>query len=175
MDNKSAQKRLLVIDDEENMRHMLASLLGKAGYLVDTASDGYEGLQIIDRNQYDFILCDIKMPRIDGMEFLKSARDKIADITVIMMSAYGTIDTAVKAMKLGAYDYISKPFKTDEVYLALKKAEERESLKRETFSSKNVFRKLKKVITSAKWWQKAELCSQYSVYPLKSQNIIPLY
>jgi two-component system response regulator AtoC len=74
---------LLVIDDEENMRHMLASLLGKAGYLVDTASEGYEGLQMIDRNQYNFILCDIKMSRIDGMEFLRSARDKIADTTVI--------------------------------------------------------------------------------------------
>ncbi|MBA3017535.1 MAG: sigma-54-dependent Fis family transcriptional regulator [Desulfobacteraceae bacterium] len=143
MDNKSAQKRLLVIDDEENMRHMLASLLGKAGYLVDTASDGYEGLQMIDLNQYDFILCDIKMPRIDGMEFLKSARDKITDTPVIMMSAYGTIDTAVEAMKLGAYDYISKPFKTDEVYLTLKKAEERESLKRENFQLKERIKRIK--------------------------------
>jgi len=143
MDNKSAQKRLLVIDDEENMRHMLASLLGKAGYLVDTASDGYEGLQMIESNQYNFILCDIKMPRIDGMEFLKSARDKITDTTVIMMSAYGTIDTAVEAMKLGAYDYISKPFKTDEVYLTLKKAEERESLKRENFQLKERIQRIK--------------------------------
>ena len=143
MNNKSAQKRLLVIDDEENMRHMLASLLGKSGYLVDSASDGYEGLQMIDRNQYDFILCDIKMPRIDGMEFLKSARDKIEGTPVIMMSAYGTINTAVKAMKLGAYDYISKPFKTDEVYLALKKAEERESLKRENFQLKESIQRIK--------------------------------
>jgi len=143
MDNKPAQKRLLVIDDEENMRHMLISLLGKSGYLVDTASDGYEGLQMIDRNQYDFILCDIKMPRIDGMEFLRSACDKIADTTVIMMSAYGTIDIAVKAMKLGAYDYISKPFKTDEIYLALKKAEERESLKKENFQLKERIQRIK--------------------------------
>jgi two-component system response regulator AtoC len=143
MDNKSAQKRLLVIDDEENMRHMLISLLGKSGYLVDTASDGYEGLQMIDRNQYDFILCDIKMPRIDGMEFLRSACDKIADTIVIMMSAYGTIDIAVEAMKLGAYDYISKPFKTDEIYLALKKAEERESLKRENFQLKERIQRIK--------------------------------
>lgn len=143
MDNKPAQKRLLVIDDEENMRHMLISLLGKSGYLVDTASDGYEGLQMIDRNQYDFILCDIKMPRIDGMEFLRSSCDKIADTTVIMMSAYGTIDIAVKAMKLGAYDYISKPFKTDEIYLALKKAEERESLKKENFQLKERIQRIK--------------------------------
>jgi two-component system response regulator AtoC len=167
MDNKSVQKRLLVIDDEENMRHMLASLLGKAGYLVDTASDGYEGLQIIDRNQYDFILCDIKMPRIDGMEFLKSARDKIADTTVIMMSAYGTIDTAVKAMKLGAYDYISKPFKTDEVYLALKKAEERESLKRENFQLKERIQKIKESYNFGKMVAKSRVMQ--SIFSLSAK------
>jgi two-component system response regulator AtoC len=85
---------------------------------------------------YDFILCDIKMPHMSGMDFLKSSRDKIGSTTVIMMSAYGTIDTAIEAMKLGAYDYISKPFKTDEVYLTLKKAEERESLRQENFQLK---------------------------------------
>ena len=110
-------KRLLIIDDEENMRHMLSTVLGKAGYLVDTASNGSEGLQMTEKTRYDFILCDIKMPIMSGMEFLKAARDKIGTTTVIMMSAYGTNDTAVEAMKLGAYDYISKPFKTDEVYL----------------------------------------------------------
>jgi len=168
MDNKSAQKRLLVIDDEENMRHMLASLLGSnAGYLVDTASDGYEGLQMIDRNQYDFILCDIKMPRIDGMEFLKSARDKIADTTVIMMSAYGTIDTAVKAMKLGAYDYISKPFKTDEVYLALKKAEERESLKRENLQLKERIQKIKESYNFGKMVAKSRIMQ--SIFSLSAK------
>jgi len=168
MDNKSAQKRLLVIDDEENMRHMLASLLGSnAGYLVDTASDGYEGLQMIDRNQYDFILCDIKMPRIGGMEFLKSARDKIADTTVIMMSAYGTIDTAVKAMKLGAYDYISKPFKTDEVYLALKKAEERESLKRENLQLKERIQKIKESYNFGKMVAKSRVMQ--SIFSLSAK------
>ncbi|MCD4805959.1 MAG: sigma-54 dependent transcriptional regulator [Desulfobacterales bacterium] len=167
MDNKSAQKRLLVIDDEENMRHMLASLLGKAGYLVDTASDGYEGLHMIDRNQYDFILCDIKMPRIDGMQFLKSARDKIADTTVIMMSAYGTIDTAVKAMKLGAYDYISKPFKTDEVYLALKKAEERESLKRENLQLKERIQKIKESYNFGKMMAKSRVMQ--SIFSLSAK------
>jgi two-component system response regulator AtoC len=84
-----------------------------------------------EKNGYDFILCDIKMPRMDGLEYLKAARTRIENTTVIMMSAYGTIDTALEAMKLGAYDYISKPFKTDEVLLTLKKAEEREVLKKE--------------------------------------------
>jgi len=124
-------KELLVIDDEENMRHMLAALLGKSGYSVDTAGDGNEGLQMLSQKDYAFILCDIKMPGMDGMEFLKSMRDRLGSATVIMMSAYGTLETAVEAMKLGAYDYISKPFKTDEVLLSLKKAEEREILKQE--------------------------------------------
>ena len=131
MSDNYSKKRLLVIDDEANMRHMLSTVLKKADYIVDSASDGAEGLQMIEQGRYDFILCDIKMPTMGGMEFLEAARDKLNGTTVIMMSAYGSIDTAIGAMKLGAYDYISKPFKTDEVYLTLKKAEERESLKKE--------------------------------------------
>jgi two-component system response regulator AtoC len=131
MDNGNLKKRLLVIDDEANMRHMLSTVLKKAGYVVDSAADGFEALQILHQAQYDFILCDIKMPKMDGMQFLKSSRDRIGSTTVIMMSAYGSIDTAIEAMKLGAYDYISKPFKADEVYLALKKAQERETLRQE--------------------------------------------
>jgi len=131
METKTPIKRLLVIDDEENMRHMLSTVLSKGGYLVDTASDGSEGLKMIDETHYDYVLCDIKMPKMSGMDFLKAAREKLNSTTVIMMSAYGTIDTAIAAMKLGAYDYISKPFKADEVYMTLKKADERESLKRE--------------------------------------------
>ncbi len=128
---KNLKKRLLIIDDEANMRHMLSTVLNKAGYLVETAADGSAGLEMIQQARYDFILCDIKMPKMNGMEFLKLSRDRIGASTVIMMSAYGSTDTAIEAMKSGAYDYISKPFKTDEVYLTLKKAEERESLKAE--------------------------------------------
>ena len=130
--NKDSRfRRLLVIDDEENMRHMLSALLKKSGYKVDLAADGCEGLKVLGQTHYDFVLCDIKMPNMDGMAFLREAGDRIKNSTVIMMSAYGTIETAIEAMKLGAYDYISKPFKSDEVNLALKKAEERERLKKE--------------------------------------------
>jgi two-component system response regulator AtoC len=139
---EGAAKRLLIIDDEENMRHMLSNLMKKSGYAVDTAGDGYEGLNKVDQNQYDYILCDIKMPKMDGMEFLKLSREKIGSTTVIMMSAYGTIHTAIEAIKQGAYDYISKPFKTDEVHLVLKKAEERERLKRENIQLKKRIRKI---------------------------------
>lgn len=148
MDNKMSkhnifpQKRLLIIDDEENMRHMLSSMLKKSGYRVYTASNGSEALDMVDQTLYDFILCDLKMPDMSGMEFFEAARDKLWASTVIMMSAYGSIDTAVEAMKKGAYDFISKPFKLDEVLLTLKKAEERESLKRENRWLKERIRKI---------------------------------
>jgi two-component system response regulator AtoC len=126
-----APKRILVVDDEENFRHMLTVILKKEKYEVETASNGIEGLQKVDLNTFDQILCDIRMPQMDGLEFLKELEKKGVDTTVIMMSAYGTVDIAIEAMKLGAYDYISKPFKPDEIILALRKAEERERLKKE--------------------------------------------
>ncbi len=136
MTQQDEAKSLLIIDDEENMRHMLAAMLKKMGYRIDTAKNGQEGLEKVRSGHFDYILCDIKMPRKDGMAFLNDARIMMESSTVIMMSAYGTIDTAIEAMKLGAYDFISKPFKPDEVYLALKKAEERESLKQENLRLK---------------------------------------
>ena len=129
-------KRVLIIDDEKNMRHMLESLLGKDEYSIESAADGVEGLHLMDQSDFDFILCDIKMPRMDGMTFLRNAKERHPDKTYIMMSAYGTVETALEAMKQGAYDYISKPFKTDEVLLTLKKAEERERLKEENLKLK---------------------------------------
>ena len=124
-------KRVLVIDDEENLRHYLQLILGEAGYQVAIAQDGEEGLAKMQRHAWDIILCDIKMPSMDGMALLKAAKEKGLEGTIIMMSAYGTVDTAVEAMKIGAYDYVSKPFNADEIILTLKKAEERERLREE--------------------------------------------
>jgi two-component system response regulator AtoC len=125
------EKRILVIDDEENMRHMLAVLLEKEGYQVDNAADGKQGLDLASESFYDLILCDLKMPVMDGMAFLENFQDMQLESTVIVMSAYGTLDTAIEAMKRGAYDYVSKPFKPDEIMLTLRKAEERERLRKE--------------------------------------------
>jgi len=129
-------KRVLVIDDEENLRHYLQMVLGEAGYLVATASDGAEGLEKMLHQAWDIILCDIRMPQMDGMAFLQEAKVKGLEGTIIMMSAYGTVDTAVEAMKIGAYDYISKPFNADEIILTIKKAEERERLREENIRLK---------------------------------------
>ncbi len=131
-----SQSRVLIVDDEENMRHMLEVLLGKAGYEVESAADGVEALERMAASDFYFILCDIKMPRMDGMTFLKKARETYPEKTYIMMSSYGTIETALEAIKEGAYDYISKPFKKDEVLLTLKKAEERKRLKEENLRLK---------------------------------------
>ena len=125
------EKRILVIDDEENMRHMLAVLLEKEGYQVESAANGTEGLDLSLESFYDIILCDLKMPVMDGMAFLQNFQDSGQESTVIVMSAYGTLDTAIEALKLGAYDYVSKPFKADEILLTLRKAEERERLRKE--------------------------------------------
>jgi two-component system response regulator AtoC len=129
--NQTDKTRILVVDDEENLRHMLQVLLQKQGYLVDLAANGAEALPLARASGYDFILSDIKMPVMDGAEFLKKVVAERTGSTVIMMSAYGTIDTAIECMKQGAYDYISKPFKNDEILLVLKKAAEREGLKEE--------------------------------------------
>lgn len=135
------EKRVLIVDDEESFRHMLSVILDKQGYAVDTASDGEQALDKMERGLFDEILCDIRMPRMDGIEFLRRAKEAQPESTIIMMSAYGTLDTAVEAMKLGAYDYISKPFKPDEIILTLKKAEEREKLRKENVYLRKEVRK----------------------------------
>lgn len=136
--------KILIVDDEENMRHMLYTVLNKLGYDVDAAADGEAALTMFQKTDYDFILCDIKMPKMDGMAFLNKIKGKTGSTIVIMMSAYGTMETAIEAMKLGAYDYISKPFKIDEVHIALKKAEERESLRKENLLLKEHIKIFKK-------------------------------
>jgi len=129
-------KTILIIDDEANMRQMLGTLLTKNGYAVEVAADGAEGLARIGEKDFDFILCDLKMPVMDGMTFLARLQERRHGATVIMMSAYGTVDQAIETVKQGAYDYISKPFKVEEILLVLRKAEERERLRRENVQLK---------------------------------------
>lgn len=129
--NMERKQRILVVDDEENLRHMLQVMLRKQGYQVDTAANGEEALFLASKGGYDFILCDIRMPVLDGAGFLGKATSAGVTGAIIMMSAYGSVDTAIACMKQGAYDYISKPFNNDEILMVLKKAEERERLKAE--------------------------------------------
>ena len=129
--------RILIIDDEESMRHMLSVMLKKEGYETVSFAEARRALDSLDAEDPDFILCDIRMPGMDGIGFLKALKERPEQRTVIMMSAYGTIDNAIECMKLGAYDYVSKPFKTAEIVLTLKKAEEREGLRKENLRLKD--------------------------------------
>ncbi len=124
-------RRVLVVDDEENIRLVLRTLLKKNGYDVEVADSGEAALALVDSFGPDVILTDVRMPKMSGLDLLATLKAKNALATVIVMSAYGSIDLALEAIQAGAYDYVSKPFKPDEVVLALRKAEERETLRRE--------------------------------------------
>jgi two-component system response regulator AtoC len=128
--------KVLIIDDEESMCHVISVILDREGYEAVSYRDARKAVEKMEEEDPDFILCDIRMPGMDGLELLKALRERGMKRTVVMMSAYGTIDTAIECMKLGAYDYISKPFKSDEVVLTLRKAEERERLKSENLRLK---------------------------------------
>ena len=127
-DNKN---KIIVIDDEPGMREFLEIMLQKDGYIVETASDGPEALDKIDASLFDLAITDIQMPVMNGIEVLKKINEKSPDTTVIMITAYASHETAIEAMKLGAYDYITKPFKIDEIKLVIKKALDKKKLERE--------------------------------------------
>ena len=124
-------RSILIADDEESIRHVLTVLLQDRGYEVRAVSDGEEALRELSARDYDALVTDVRMPKIDGLELVRSAQQTSPDTTIIVMSAYGSHELAIEAMKAGAYDYLGKPFHPDEVLLVLRKAEERERLRQE--------------------------------------------
>ncbi|MEW6002442.1 MAG: sigma-54 dependent transcriptional regulator [Nitrospirota bacterium] len=123
--------KILIVEDEKNMREVLKILLEGENYEVMSASDGLEGLSYIKNDIFDLVITDIKMPKVDGFELLKKVKEISPDTLVIMITAFGTTEIAIEAMKLGAYDYINKPFKIDEIRLIVKKAIEKKRLREE--------------------------------------------
>jgi two-component system response regulator AtoC len=134
-------RRVLVVDDEENIRLVLKTLLKRHGYDVEVADSGEGALALVDTFGPDVILTDVRMPKMNGLDLLATLKAKQNPATVIVMSAYGSVELALEAMKAGAYDYVGKPFKPDEIVLALRKAEERESLRRENRALKEQIQK----------------------------------
>ena len=122
---------IVVIDDEAGVRRTVSMILEDEGYAVSTASNGRDGLSQALESAADIVLCDVKMPEMDGLQFLDEYRKEGGDGLVVTMTAYGSVDIALEAMKRGAYDYIAKPFSADSILLTLRKAEEREKLRRE--------------------------------------------
>lgn len=127
---------ILVIDDEKSIRNTLQEILEYEGHKVELAVNGPEGLEIFDKNSLDIVLCDIKMPEMDGIEVLEKLMEKSSDVAVIMISGHGNIDTAVEAIKKGAYDFIEKPLDLNRLLVTIRNAMERTELVTETRSLK---------------------------------------
>jgi two-component system, NtrC family, response regulator AtoC len=134
--------KILIVDDEPNMLHMLSAVLKQDGFEPYCAGSAAAALEMAAKEDFDFILSDVRMPGMDGIQLLEHLRGQGSETLVILMSAYGTIDLALEAIRKGAYDYISKPFKTDEVALTLRKAAERERLRREVIRLKRRLRRV---------------------------------
>jgi two-component system, NtrC family, nitrogen regulation response regulator NtrX len=137
---------ILIIDDEKAIRKTLTEILSFEGYKIDEASDGEEGLKKFKEKNYDLVLCDIKMPKLDGIEFLQKAVEINADIPVIMISGHGNIETAVEAVKKGAYDYISKPPDLNRLLITIRNAMDKSNLVTETKVLKRRVSKVQEMI-----------------------------
>jgi len=132
--------KILVADDEQSMREFLDIMLKKEGYKVSLASNGEEVLKLTEKDIFDMVLMDIRMPKLDGISTLKKIKAISPETIVIMITAYASADTAIKAMKEGAYDYITKPFKVEEIKLIIKNALEKKNLQKENILLKKVVR-----------------------------------
>ncbi|RMF61403.1 MAG: sigma-54-dependent Fis family transcriptional regulator [Calditrichaeota bacterium] len=121
--------RVMVVDDEENIREVLSSYLQSLGYEVETATDGQDALDKYQEGMYDLVISDLLMPSIDGLELLKKIRARDKNVIFLMITGYPSIETAVEAIKKGAYDYITKPFHMDDVKLRIERAFEKKNLR----------------------------------------------
>ncbi|MEO6964067.1 MAG: sigma-54 dependent transcriptional regulator [Puia sp.] len=145
---------ILIIDDEKAIRKTLSEILSYEGYKIDESGDGEEGFRKFREKEYDVILCDIKMPRMDGIEFLEKAKESNPDIPIIMISGHGTIETAVEAVKKGAYDYISKPPDLNRLLITIRNAMDKTSLVAETKVLKRRISKVQEMIGASSPIQK---------------------
>ena len=132
--------KILVADDEQSMREFLDIMLKKEGYKVSLASNGEEVAKLVENDLFDLVLLDIRMPKLDGISALRKIKANAPETIVIMITAYASADTAIKAMKEGAYDYITKPFKVEEIKLIIKNALEKKNLQKENVLLKQAVR-----------------------------------
>jgi two-component system, NtrC family, nitrogen regulation response regulator NtrX len=137
---------ILIIDDERAIRKTLTEILGFEGYKIDEAADGEEGLKKFQEKTYDVVLCDIKMPKVDGIEFLTKATAINPDVPIIMISGHGNIETAVEAVKKGAFDYISKPPDLNRMLITIRNAKDKTNLVKEAKVLKRRVSKVQEMI-----------------------------
>jgi len=142
--------KLLIIDDEKSIRKTLKEILEYEKYQVDEAADGMEGLALIEKNKYDIVLCDIKMPKMDGIEVLEKIMDTTVDTPVVMISGHGNIETAVEAVKKGAFDFIAKPLDLNRLLVTIRNAMDKSKLVNETKVLKKKINKTFDIIGESK-------------------------
>ena len=130
------KSRILIVDDEESIREFLEIMLKKEGYEVSTAEDGLKAQELLKKKTFDMIISDLQMPHVTGIELLKHVKESYPDTVFMLITAFGTTETAVEAMKMGAYDYLTKPFKIDEVRLNVNNALKHQNLEVENRSLK---------------------------------------
>jgi two-component system nitrogen regulation response regulator NtrX len=147
---------ILVIDDEKSIRNVLKDILGNEGYQVDEAADGEEGFKKFSENNYDVILCDIKMPKLDGIEFLSKATALNAEVPIIMISGHGNIETAVDAVKKGAFDYIAKPPDLNRLLITIRNATDKNILVKETKTLRRKVSKVQEIVGTSEAIQKIQ-------------------
>ena len=140
--------KILVVDDERIICAGCEKILGEAGYQVKTTLSARKALEMLKEESFDIVITDIKMPELSGIELLEIVRKEYPEITVIVITGYSTVETAVEAMKLGAFDYLPKPFTSDQVILVIKKAIERKNLIAETLRGKKEISKAQQIINS---------------------------
>lgn len=138
--------RILIIDDERAIRNTLSEILQHEGYKVEVAENGEDGFEKFKKSTFDVVLCDIKMPKMDGLEFLEKSREVNPDVPLIMISGHGNIDTAVEAVKKGAYDYISKPPDLNRLLITIRNATDKTTLVTETKTLKRKISKVQEII-----------------------------
>ncbi len=136
-----AKAKILVVDDESKIRESFSDILALEDFEVDTAQNGEEAIEMIDQDYYDIALIDLNMPKVDGMEVLKYLVEHTIDTIGIILTGYATIRTAVEAMKSGAFDYLAKPVKMEEVIMVINRALEFRDIKRENVALKNQLKK----------------------------------
>ena len=124
--------KILIIDDERSIRNSLKEILADEGYDVDTAENGVQGCSMVEKEKYDVVFCDIKMPEMDGMEVLDRFTAMGIDAAVVMISGHGDIDTAVECIKKGAFDFIQKPLDLNRILITIKNAKDKVHLVKET-------------------------------------------
>ena len=141
---------ILIIDDDKAIRKTLTEILRYEGYKIDEAADGEEGLRKFSSTAYDLVLCDVKMPKMDGIEFLEKSRAINSDVPIIVISGHGNIETAVEAVKKGAFDFISKPPDLNRLLITLRNALDKQTLVRETKVLKRKVGMVKDIIGNSK-------------------------